>query len=93
MAAVLTGVGELEFNSVCLCAAKKPLANCNGSLHTIRFIRMVYTKINTRCYFNVQSKGDTSQLNLCKEPTTKKWKTEKKNFLKVLKNGYAQKYR
>jgi len=39
---------------------------------------MVYTKINTRCYFNVQSKGDTSQLNLRKEPTTKKWKTEKK---------------
>jgi len=47
---------------------------------------MVYTKINTRCYFNVQSKGDTSQLNLRKETTTKKWKTEKKT-LKNKKTG------
>jgi len=30
-----------------------------------------------RCYFNVRSKADTSQLNLYTETTTKKCKTEK----------------
>ena len=43
---------------------------------------------DTRCYFNVRSKADTSQLNLPTEPTTEKWNTEN---LKS-KNGYAQKY-
>ena len=47
-------------------------------------------RYDTRCYFNVRSKADMSQLNLPHgtEPTTKKCKTEKK--LKV-ENRYAQK--
>jgi len=39
---------------------------------------------DTRCYFNVRSKADTSQLDRT-EPTTKTCKTEK------TRNGYAQK--
>jgi len=37
----------------------------------------VQLRHDARCYFNVRSKADTSQLNLPQEPTTKKWKTEK----------------
>ena len=46
---------------------------------------------DTRCYCNVRSKADMSQLNLGAyrtETTTKKCKTEKKL---ISKNGYAQK--
>ena len=33
---------------------------------------------DTRCYFNMQSQADTSQLRIYRtEPTTKKWKTDK----------------
>ena len=44
-------------------------------------------RYDTRCYFNVRSKADMSQLNLLHGTDTKKCKTEK---LKS-KNRYAQK--
>ena len=49
-------------------------------------------RYDTRCYFNVRSKADISQLRrlMCRtEPATEKWKTEK---LKS-ENGYARVYR
>jgi len=55
----------------------------SSSEHTIRY--------DTRCYFNVRSKADISQLNLPHGTDNKKSvKTEKK--LKSKKDGYAQKY-
>jgi len=33
---------------------------------------------NNKSVFNVRSKADISQLTYCTEPTTKKWKLEKK---------------
>ena len=47
-------------------------------------IRLDY---NTRCYFNVRSKADISQLKYRTEPATEIGKKLKS------KNGYAQKYR
>ena len=49
------------------------------------FFRCNDTRYDTRCYFNVRSKADISQLIYRTEPTTKKCKTEKK--LKSKKNG------
>jgi len=44
-------------------------------------------RYDARCYFNVRSKSDISQLNLYRtEPTTKKWEKKLKS-----KNGYIGK--
>ena len=49
-------------------------------------------RYDTRCYFNVQSKADTSQLNL--PHGTNNYNAENiKSKKKVKTNGYAQKYR
>ena len=53
-----------------------------------RHVKAVTIRYDTRCYFNVRSKADVSQLNLYRtETTTKKCKREK---LKS-DNGYAHK--
>ena len=46
---------------------------------------------DTRCYFNVCSEADTSQVNLPTEPTANMWKTEKK-LKKVKKERYRAIY-
>jgi len=39
-----------------------------------------------RCYYNVQSEADTSQLNLLHGPTTKKWKNRKSKKTGMLRS-------
>ena len=34
-------------------------------------------RYDTRCYFSIRSKADIVSLIYCREPKTKKWKTEK----------------
>jgi len=62
--------------------------HCNFNINIIKIITWLRYD-NTRCYFNVRSKANMSQLDLGyrTEPTTKKCKTEK---LKS-KDEYAQK--
>jgi len=53
--------------------------------HFISIFMRSTTQYDTRCYFNVRSKADTSQLNL----QQKSAKTEEEKLKR--KNGYAQK--
>ena len=41
-------------------------------------------RYDMRCYFNVRSKADMSQLNLPHGTNTKKWKTEKLKIKKTV---------
>jgi len=49
--------------------------------------RRALERYDTRCYFNVRSKADMSQLNLPHGTDNKTVENRKK-----VKNGYAQKY-
>jgi len=62
-----------------ICCALEPVGQSETTFHLL-FLRYDTIRYDTRCYFNVRSKADISQLNLPHGPTTKKCKNRRKKL-------------